>query len=172
MKLTTEKIGDHRIDIEVDGNGGFFADFNDQSYSAKTLEELKATLTKAVKRATQQAAVPVTVLGIIETTARSSYSSDGPFREGAGFVHAKLRAKHERQYNTYLLVTDDDRMSTQKFQIYGSSNGTICRRLTLAEVTRYMELAEAKRLAVVALEDFIGEAKVKPETVLEAARKS
>lgn len=61
-------------------------------------------------------------------------------------MQAKLRAKHERQHNTYLLVTSDDRFATKKFQVGSyAHDGDICRRLTLAEAQQYLDLMEAER---------------------------
>jgi hypothetical protein len=173
MKLTTEKIGDARIDLDVDGHGTFSAEFNDQRYTAKTREELVEQLKKAVKKASQQGAVDVTVLGIVESgKQRGGYSSDGPFKKGGGFVQAKLRARHERQHNTWLLVTDDDRFASTKFQVGSySHDGDIVRRLTIAEAMEYMKLIEAERVAKTALEDFVGAVKLDVDAALEAARK-
>lgn len=167
MRLSTETIGAHKIEIDVDGHGQFSAEFNDHTFTHKTRLELIDALKVAVKRADAQGVVEVTVIGIAASDRK--YSSD-PFMSGAGYVHAKLRGKHERQHNTFLLVTDDARFKPTKFKIEGWRNGTITRRLTDVETTEYLRLAESLRVATTALEDFTGAAQIKPEDALDAAR--
>lgn len=170
MKLTTEKIGEARIDIEVDGDGKFWGEFNDQTYSAKTRDELLELLKKAVKKATSQGAVDVTVLGLVPAVkGRYGYDS-GPFAPGDGVVHAKLRSKHERQ-SQYLLLSDGDGERT-KFQVstYRRADGAvIARRLTLEEVREYQQLCETMRVAKTALEDFVGRVQIDPDKALKDA---
>lgn len=168
MKIATERIGGAEIDIDVSGEGRFSATFNDQEFSGKTLEELRERLKAAVKKAAAQGTVPVSVLGLVPAQKKSFGFDDGPFTRGAGIVDAKLRSKHEREYNSYLLVSD----SGQKFKVAGSSREPlIARRLTLAEHMEYLKLAEAVRVATTALEDFVGSVKINPDEALAAARK-
>lgn len=172
MKLGTEHINGERIDVEVSADGLFTAHFNDQSYAAKTRVELIDLLKKAVKKFQQQATVDVTVLGLVPTTTSRahSYRPDSPYELGAGVVHAKLRSRHEREYNTYLLVSDDEGKA-QKFKVSGSREGCIARRLTLAETIKYLDLREQLRIATTAVEDFVGAVQIDPDHALLTARK-
>jgi hypothetical protein len=163
MKFSTERILDKRIDVEIDGSGMFSAEFEDQDYSAPTRKELVEKLQAAVRKAKKQGTVNVTVLGLVPAAKR--YASDDNYAPGAGVVHAKLRARHERQ-NAWLLISE----SKQRFQV-GTyrTDSTIVRRLTDAEVAGYLDLREAVRMAEVALEDFIGAVKIDPDQALQDA---
>jgi hypothetical protein len=171
MKLGTERIGNARIDIEVDTNGSFSADFNDQHFSSRTRLELVEQLKRVVKKAEQQGTVDVTVLGLVPNKGRRSGFGDDPFDQGDGAVHAKLRTKHEREHGTYLMVSDDS--AKQKFKVgnYSRRDVVVCRRLTEVEVVTYKQLCEARRLAVTALEDFVGDHKIDMDEALAGARK-
>lgn len=168
MKLGTERVGVHKIDLEVDGTGKFSAEFNDQIFEAQTRKDLLEKLEKAVKKASQQGVVDVTVLGLVPGKKdKHGRFDDGPFEVGAGVVHAKLRARHEREYNAYLLVSEEN----QKFKVHGFDRGAvIARRLNDAEALRYLELKEAVRMAETDLEDFVGLVKLNPDDALNAAR--
>jgi hypothetical protein len=173
MKLTTEKIGDQRIDIEVDGNGKFSATFDETDYTAKTIEELRELLRSAIKKAKATKPIEVTVLGLVPRK-KSIYSGNGePFEDGPGYVQAKLRGEHGTRRHVYLLISDDDRFENEKFQIggYGSNDAEIVARLSLVEVLRYTELLELKRAATTAVEDFVGAHKFDITEALAAARK-
>lgn len=169
MKLITASLGNAKIEIHVDQNGTFSAEFEDQHFTAKTQAELLEILKRVVKKAERQGSVDVSVIGIVPAT--KTYGSREPFQKGDGVVDAKLRGAHERQSHCFLLVTDDK--AKQRFQAgrYSSGDGTICRRLNLAETTEYLRLCEAHRVAETALEDFIGAAKIDPEQALADARK-
>lgn len=165
MKLTTERILDEKIDIEIDGHGTFSAEFNDQDYSAPTRKELLEKLQVAIRKARLQGTVPVTVLGLVPVV-KKQWSSDGHYDKGAGIVQAMLRARHERQ-SCWLLVSEEKK----KFQVsvYEREGVVIARRLNLAEVTRYLDLREAVRVAEVALEDYVGSVKINPDDALHDA---
>lgn len=150
------------IDVHVDGSGTFIAEFNDQEYEAASRKELDAKLTKAVKVFSETGIVDVTVIG--RTVLKRSKSVE---REAADAVHAKLRSKHERQYNTWLLVTEDG----IKFQVSGSYDGTIVRRLTDAEVERYRALVATRIAAERAVQEFIDDVKIHPDEALKQAGK-
>lgn len=168
MKLSTETIGDQKIEIEVEQGGMFVASFNDHDYRASTRVELLDQLKTAVKKAAQQGMVDVSVLGLVPTTNDDRlYSRTTPYKLGDGVVHAKLRSRHEREYNTYLLVSD----AKQKFKVSGSLEGTIARRLTDPEVAEYLRLREALRVATTAVEDFVGAVKLNPDEALASAAK-
>jgi hypothetical protein len=168
MKLLTEKIGGYDIEIHVDTRGDFSATFNENDYEAKTQVALIEQLTAAVKKAALQHPVNVTVLGLVPNTQRNEFSSSSPYRKGAGFVHAQLKARHQRQSGVWLLRTEDGR---QKFQVGSYSNdGTIARRLTVEETVEYMRLATALVDAQRALDEFTTAVKISPQAELDAAK--
>lgn len=170
MKLGHDIINGRRIEIDIDAAGNFSATFDDQTFSDKTHAGLLEKLKKAIKKAAAQGTVDVTVIGIVKQ--HDSRYNSSPFTAGPGYLQAKLRGPHERSYNTWLLVTDDARYSKPvKFQIQGTREGRICRRLTDAECRRYIEIAEARRAAATALEDFEGETSLNLEEALSGARK-
>jgi hypothetical protein len=172
VKFATERIGDHRIDIEVDGSGQFTAEFNDCNYSHATRLGLLEELKKAVRRAELQGVVDVTVLGLVAVSnAHKRHYSNEPYEPGAGVVQAKLRGKHERQHATWLLVADEGK---PRFQVsgYARDNVQIARRLTVVEIKQYLALRETVRVATCDLEDFIGSVKIDPAAALEGARKA
>jgi hypothetical protein len=166
MKFATEKVRGEAIDIEVNGAGEFSATYEDQDYTANSKKELIEQLDRAVKKAKTVKAVDVTVLGLVEKTARSRWDTER-FEQGDGFVQAKLRSRHERQ-RVWLMVTDDK--DKTKFAIGNyRSEGTIVRRLTPAECAHYLELCAAVRVAEAALKAFIDEVQIEPAEMLKQA---
>lgn len=154
MILTTKNILDEQITIYVDGGGAFAAEVNDDRIEAKTLEELEQRIERAIKKARDTRAVDVTVINIIPTgDNRTRGWSDGPFRQGRGVLHAKVRGKHERQA-AWLLI--EDGKEKRKFQIstYDREGITICRRLSAEEIATYEQLATAVDEAAARLEAF------------------
>jgi hypothetical protein len=164
-KFATERILDEEIDVEVTSGGVFTAEYNDQSYDAKTLDELRARLLKAVKRAKATKAVDVTMINYVPKSQSGNHRfvREDPYETGVGFVHAKLRSKHERS-SAWLLTSDDG----TKFQVssYGSVSQNICRRLTLAEALEYDRLAKALAAAEEALEAWTVTVRLDPEKAL------
>lgn len=159
MKLTTAKLGKHKIDIEVGHNGKFSAVLDDQDYSADTQAELLEQLKKAIRRLEKQKPIEVTVLGIV----KSKHGHYRDYNEGDGFLHALLRGRHDRN-RVWLMTTEDGK---EKFQIGGyERDGTIVRRLTHAETSAYMALLEQRRKTKTAIEDFIGAVKLDPYKAL------
>lgn len=168
MKLGTETFSDGtKIDIEVTSGGEFRAEFMDNAYDAPTRKELLEKLEKAVKKAQTQRAVDVTILDLQprDTTKKTSGWCDdrGPYEHGRGAVHASLRAKHGRQWNTWLLADDDGK----KFQVSGRNAGIICRRLTSDEVAEYVRLAKAVDDADEAFAAFRNRVEIEPARALE-----
>jgi hypothetical protein len=169
MKLTTTKIRGQELTIEVNAGGTFTCDFGDHTYEAKTHAELLERLEVAVKKHLAQNPVDVTVIGLVSRDKRKMSYSSTPFEKGVGFVHALLTAKHERHGGTFLLRAVD---GGQKFQVGSySSEGTICRRLTVEESVEYMRLASAVVDAEKALAAFELTVKVNAQELLDAARK-
>lgn len=168
MKFGTEQIGKHKIEVEVDRKGQFSAEFDEVTYSASTVNELTDVLKKAVKRLEKVKPIAVTVLGMIKKAPTSKWDTE-KFSEGDGAIDALLRGYHERN-RVWLLTTVEGQ---HKFQVGGYGNrAVIARRLTLQETIDYQARLEARRVAVTAVEDFIGAAKVDPAALLEAARKA
>lgn len=173
IKLTTDRIGDHRIDIFVDSSGGFSAEFNDQSYSASTRRELLEQLQKAVRKAKQQGLVPVTVLGLVPAKPNKwNRKPDEPFESGAGVVDAQLRAQHERQHNTFLLITDDKKTKFQVETWRHRDGVTVARRLTVEEAHLYVALRGAVEVAEQQLKAFTESVAVDPADLLHEAAKA
>jgi hypothetical protein len=170
MKLTTDTINGVNIDVEVNSSGQFSAEFEDVSYSAPTRLALLEQLTKAVKKAQQAGIVPVTILGRVKKDPKDRHAhmyDSGPYENGAGVIHALLRSKHAKEWNAYLLVSDD--ADKQKFKMSGSREGVLARRLTADEVTHWKALRDALDLAELALEEFEKHVSIDADEALEAA---
>lgn len=167
MIFATEKLGKHSIEIEVDRKGKFSAQFDDQDYAAETHAELVELLKKAVKRHDRYKPIEVTVLGVMFKPARRSFDNE-KIMAGDGTIDAVLRGYHAR--NRVWLLTSVE--GSEKFQLGGyNCKGVIVRRLTLEETLRYLKLAEDRRIAATAIEDFVGSVKVDPKELVEAAQK-
>lgn len=167
MKVRDERFPDGTsVPIHVDQAGGFYAEFAEQRYDAQTLLELVNKLGKAVKKFQNQRAVDVSVVDLVYTPGRRHYSS-GEFDQGRGVIHARLRAKHERQYGTWLLESVDGK----RFQVSGSDSGVICRRLTEEEVAEYTRLAEEADRAQQVLLAFKTRVGIDPDQALEESRR-
>jgi len=166
--VTTTEIRGERIVISVSSDGSFNADYDDQTYSELTLKALKEKLDKVVKAAQQAGVVDVTVVGLVprDKSKRTHVYDNGPFEQGIGVLQAKLRSKHERQWNCWLLVTDDGK----KFKIQGSREGKICRRLTEEECQLWITLSTRVKEAEVALEQFEDSIAIEPDEALGDAR--
>jgi hypothetical protein len=163
-KLLDETIGGDSISITVDNTGVFRATYDEEEYSAKTLEELRALLKRAEAKRAGRQAIEVTVIDLVPADkAQSRNYAPDPFEEGRGVVHALLRKRHERQ-SAYLLTS----VGGVKFQIrsYGTGSKGICRRLTDAEVAEYLRLGAAVDEAKAAFEAFREQALIDPDEVL------
>lgn len=154
MKIKTFHVDDEPIDIEVSGSGTFEAEFEDQSYTAKTLEQLEADLTKIVRKAKKAKPIPVSVVDLVPNEKRNGWET-GAFKDGRGVVHAILRGQHARQ-NQYLLRVDDKDATKFQLSTYSSQGAAkIVRRLTENEVADYARLAGEADGAAKALEDWV-----------------
>lgn len=155
VRLHTETIGKRPIDIHVNTCGEFTAEFEDNEYTSKSLDDLRVLLRKAVTKAKPTSLIPVTIVGIIPHKAKGRYDTER-FDVGPGAVHAQLRDKHEREYHVYLYQTDDGK---QKFKRGGYGNKereeVTCRRLTPAQIDRYVALRLARDEAVAALKAWV-----------------
>lgn len=173
MKLGIDRIGVDQVPLEVhvSEGGEFSAEFDEERYTATTRKELLEKLEKAVKAARETNPIDVTVLGLVPVSDRKGGWSSDPFEAGAGVVQAKLRGKHQREYNAWLMITDDGK---KRFKYSSSRRESIqiARRLNAAEVREYLALREAIRVAETALEDFVGKVQIDPEEALQAARKA
>lgn len=165
MKIKTETIQGENIDIEIDSSGMFSADYDEESYRGKSLEELLEKLKRAVNKSRDQRAVDVTVVGLIPREKKSSIYREEPYVEGDGLITATLRKKHERQ-SMYLLTADDG----TKFQLssYREGRTKICRRLTPEEMATYQALAAASTDAQAALENWLVTVRVDADELLGA----
>jgi hypothetical protein len=169
MKLKTVTIADQEVEFHVEHDTGmFFAKVGDESYRAKTFEEVEAKATKAAHKLRDTQAVPVSVLNMIprDKTARPSYDYEsGPFTEGIGVVHAMLRGKS--QHGDWMLA-EGEKGKGPKFKLGGYRTGrqNLVRRLTAEEVEQYTHLATAVAQAEANLEAFRQAVHVEPEEAL------
>lgn len=129
--------------------------------TAPTRVELLEKLKKAVKAAEIEKAIPVTLVDLVPATARGYYSS-APYETGRGIVHAKLRGKHAREWNTWLYMTEDGK----KFK-FSSQGQHLCRRLSAGEVAEYERLTAAIDVAEQAYAIWFKEVHVQPDDLLE-----
>ena len=129
MKLTTHKD----IDINVsDYDGAFTATVQGTRYETKSLDELRRLIDKALKKSKIKVEVPVSIPG-----------STG------GVRHLTLTGVNARTGN----VTFRDDLTGEAGQLKQWTR--VYRRLSDEEVARYGELAEAKKAAARALDDFL-----------------
>lgn len=157
--VTTIEINNERVEISVNNAGRFQAEYDDQEFSTKTLDELTEQLKAAGKLAAETKAVDVTVIDhVLDSKARFD-----PLTKGIGVVHAKLRGKHERN-DEWLLTSESGR----KFKVrqWGDEQH-ICRRLTNEEVDEYTALARAAVAAEKALESWRHARRLDPEAALK-----
>lgn len=166
MKLGTETIGEVPIDVDVTPHGEFIAEFDGQTYRASTRIDLLEKLRTAVKKAQRQGVVDVTVLNLKEHDKKGGTFLDA-FDTGDGFVHAKLRSKHEREHSTWLLVSE----SKKKFKVSSYDKRIIARRLTAQEGEEYWTLVMALRAAESALRAFTDSVEIDPDEALKKAQK-
>lgn len=152
MKLTTEQIGDHRIDIHVNEGGKFTATFEDHDYRADTKDELIEDLRQAARKMKAQVAIPITMVDTVPASATNSRNfSDDPYVRGTGVVQCVFRGVHPR--TGALLLADLDGKKFQLSSYEGKRN--VAKRLTPDEEARYLELANALLVAQTAKDDFL-----------------
>lgn len=144
MKVSTVTVGETKVDIFVDNGGKFYAEYDEEDYSATTLSEVTDKVKTAVKRAKMQKPIDVTVVDLKPSTKRSGsgygYSNE-PYEHGRGLVNLKLRAKHERNWNSYLYADGQGR----KFSLSRGGDGShrVLRKLTVHEAVEYERLTTA-----------------------------
>lgn len=157
--VTNVMINNQTVEIEVDGSGRFTAEFDDQDFTAKTMEELGEQLRVAGKKSRETKAVDVSVIDHVLSKDRYD-----PLQSGIGVVHAKLRGQHERNHE-WLLTAE----SGQKFKVrqWGSGERVICRRMTESEVAEYMQLANAVKTAEKVFESFRAKMRADPKRLLK-----
>lgn len=156
VKLETRTIGKTKVDIKVTSHGEFEAEIDGNEYRAPTLLALIPILTKAEKRSRMDAAVPVTILGIVPHKPKAKWDTE-MFDDGTGAIHANLRAEHTREHNTWLYsTTDGKRFKRGGYGSHGKREVT-CRRLTKAEIDLYLTRATNLAKAQQAYDDLIEE---------------
>lgn len=169
MKLGSDFYKGESVDIHVDNEGKFYAEHDNETYAALTRQELLEDLHKAISRAKSANPVEVTVLGLVPTDPiadRTRFGRDAAFKSGDGVVNAKLRGKHGRNWGTFLFVTADK--AKTKFQMQGTREATVARRLTEAEIAEYMRLTATFRAAESARDAFIESVQIDPEEALKS----
>ncbi len=155
--LKTETIHGVKVEFEVDSKGRFTVDLGDHGdFSGSTLQEVEDEVTKVLKRAKSQQPIEVTFVGITSSK-RHSYGAE-EYHVGTEALDATLRgyAKRTRDW----LITKLDGKKDKISKGYSDSGITVCRRLTPAEHVEWKQLQEARRVAAVAIEDFIGARKI------------
>lgn len=162
-QVTEFKIGDLRIDVHVRTDGTFFAEYDDEKYNANTLNELRETVTKAVRKHKDRKQQPVTLLGLVlrPKKEREYYSSE-PYTIGRGFLHAGYRGQHARsQVPMFETSGNNPEHNHVRFSInrtWGRTPSTkvhVVRRLTDPEVEEYLYLYDALETAKQDMERFI-----------------
>jgi hypothetical protein len=151
MRLTSERIDDVLVEIEVDGGGTFSATVDDEEIKGATLLELKDKLAKAIKKSKTRKPLDVSVVDLVPRTGKRAWESE-IYEDGRGVVAAVLRGKHKTQ-GVYLLR--DLEAKAFKLSSYREGASKIVRRLTPEEVAEYARLAGEADVAAKCLEDWI-----------------
>lgn len=163
MKISTERIGDELIEIEVTPSGRFEASFNEEDYRAETKGELVELLRAAVGKAKQaRPPMPITLLNRIRGK-KTSWGKQGII-EGRGTLDLMLRGVHSR--TRVILLTDGD----QKIQLdlgWGG-NKAVARRLNANEKAEYQELTAALDRASAAYSAFEAKVLIDPKAAMES----
>lgn len=171
MKVTTVDVGGEEVGIEVDGNGRFRAEYDGEHVAGNTLQEVKDQLAKMNRKALDSRAIPVTVVGIVQTPTKDNrWDRSDPFENGIGVINAKFRGRHARTSQWLLIAEGQNDAERKKFTISGyherSQYQVLCRRLSLAETLEYIRLAKAAEFAKQQLDVWIGERRVDPKTLM------
>lgn len=167
MKLGSDFYKGESVDIHVDNDGKFYAEHDGETFTSLTRQGLLDDLHRAIARAKAANPVKVTVLGLVPTDPiadKNRYGANSAFKSGDGVVHASLRGKHGRNWGTFLFVTDDAKK--QKFQLQGTREATVARRLDGVEVQEYTVLLAVFREAESALKAFVERVEIDPEQAL------
>lgn len=163
MKISTEKIGDEQIEIEVTPEGRFEASFNEEDYRAETKGELLDILRAAVGKAKQaRAPMPITLLNRIRGK-KTSWGEIGII-EGRGTLDLMLRGVHSR--TRVILLTDGDKKI--QFDNGWGGNKAVARRLTANEKAEYQELTAALDRASAAYSAFEAKVLIDPKAAMES----
>lgn len=153
-KIGTESIDGTKVDIYVDEDGDFLAEFDGSPYDAETKPKLLDKLRKARRAA--QAPVPVTVLSEPD----GWRNSDKPV-----VTHGLLTGLHGG-HGAPLVSIETGKGMKRGWQPYASD---IMRRLTPNEEKEYVRLFNEERKAREALEKFKKERHLDCKKVLAEA---
>lgn len=163
MKISTERIGDEQIEIEVTPSGRFEASFNEEDYRAETKGELLEILRAAVGKAKQaRAPLPVTLIDRVRGK-RNSWDSLGSVIDGRGTLDMLLRGVHAR---TRVVMLLDGEKKIQLDTSWGN-NRFIARRLNSDEKAEYEELTVALDRASAAYNAFKAKVLIDPKDAME-----
>jgi hypothetical protein len=168
MKITTVTVGDEEVEIEVDMNGRFHAEYDGQSVGGDTLQEVKDHLVKMNRKVLDERAVPVTIIGIVPVEKqkdRHGFRTSDPFEDGVGVLNAKLRGRHARTREFLYIAEGENAEERKKFSLHYSGSKryqVACRRLSLAESLEYIRLAKAAEFAQQQLDVWIDARRLDP----------
>lgn len=164
VTVDTIKLNGAEVEIEFSAKlSKFYAKFDDVDYDAKTIDELKAQLTKAAKKAKSFEPVPTTLLA-----ARWGKPAKGSTWRGGeddlqtgteeigNAIDIVLRGKNPRT-RAALITVNGKKMALDGYR-HGDS--VITRRLTPAEHKQYKALADTLKAAEKDLEAFVAGVKV------------
>lgn len=151
-----------RITVSVNDAGYFQAVYDEETYSALTLQEVKDKVLKAYRDLNEKVSRPVTLIGLVPNNGKASrWGRSDPYVDGIGTVRATLRGKHSGR--SEWLFTDED---GKKFSVYATREH-VCRRLTIAEEMEYTRLSMQKERIEQELKDFLKDKWVDPVELLK-----
>lgn len=151
-----------RIQVSVNEAGYFQAVYDEETYSATTLQEVRDKVLKAYRELNARVSRPVTLINLIPNEESRRWGRTEPYVTGIGTVRATLRGKHSGR--SEWLFTDEN---GQKFSIY-STREHICRRLTVAEELEYTRLSMQKERIEQELKEFLKDKWVNPKELMES----
>lgn len=162
----TKTINGTRVEIYVNADGMFVASIAGDWVKADTLIGLEAQLRKVTKKIKIPVAVPVSVIGYEWSRGRSCWVS------GYGARHVTLTGLSADGRVRYRDDATDDAGYLDDITGGGwglNSSHALVRRLTADDVTRYVELAHAYRVAKDALSEWRRINEVRAESLVEDA---
>lgn len=165
--LKTIRVLGQKVEIYVSGSDGeFSARIGPDYFKSHSLKDLEAQLRKAAKRQRITVAIPATMLG-------------GGLVQGSGYhrkyhhvdgCHVIITGLDPREHRSVTLKheTNGDVQSHEQWSI--DRHGTLCRRMTAADIKHYRELKAAQRKVDSEFESFMKKWKIEdPVALVQAA---
>lgn len=168
--VKTAKFHGIEVTIEVEGSGTFFANVgpDEKNVNGKTLDEVEQKIDKILRRQTAAKPQEVTIVGaapIADNDKARQWNHNGDFVLGEASVTTLTLRGYSDRTRELLVTLGSDRKAKLGAQHIGLHRVAVLRPLTPQEAHEYTQLVEAKRQALVAIEDFIGARKFDWETV-------